>query len=647
MTKKSFFTAACIAAALSATAQKDTLSGSPMNDVVVTATKFPIKQSLSGKVVTVITKEQLEKSSGRTIGELLSTQTGVIINGSNNTLGTNQEVYVRGAGNGKTLILMDGVPVYDPSGIFTTFDLNMINVDQVERIEILKGSHSTLYGSDAIAGVINIITKKSGDKKIGVSANLSAGSYGTFKETIGLNGSVKKTSYNAQYTRVDSKGFSSATDKNNAGNFDKDGFAENLFRASVGQKINDRLNLRAYTHIGNYNTDLDAGAFADDRDYTAKQKNAQVGLSGEYKAGKSTIKANYNYNFVDRVYTDDSTHVGGFAKYSRGGFEAKSHFAEVYSNIYLTKNLELLAGADYRRQSTAQDYLSISSFGPFATALGDTARVNQSGAYASLFFKSKCGFNMEAGTRYNNFNQYGNILTYTLNPSYVLNDKYKFFGNISSGFRAPSLYQVFSEYRNPFTELKPEKSLSIEAGAQYTHKKMNLRAVYFMRNVNDVIVFYSAGAPSFASYYRNYDKQKDKGVELEGSYTIGKFNLSANYTYADGIVQTNNNGKDTSFFNFYRRPKHSTNLNANVQATKKLFINAGAQFIGKRQEAIYASAPAVLAAYYTINVYAEYAICKNLKAFADLKNITDQHYTDIRGFNSRRFNFMAGVNVNL
>lgn len=625
---------------------QDTIKTKQLDEVVVTATKFPIKQSLTGKVVTVIGKEQLEKSSGRTLTEVLNTQAGLIVNGSNNTLGTNQQVFVRGAGSGKTLILIDGIPVYDPSGISSAFDLNLISIDQVERVEILKGSQSTLYGSDAIAGVINIITKKGSGKKFNGTANIAAGSYGTWKATAGADGKINNTTYNVQFTKLKSDGFSAAYDQVGNKNFDKDGFDKNAFRVNLGQKINKDFSVKGYTQLSKYKADIDAGAFADDADYTFTNKNSQAGFGANYSLGKSVLHFNYNYNVTNRTYLDDSASRGGFAIYSKGEYNCKSHFIEAYSNWALSKKTDLLVGADYRTQVTDQKFLSISSFGPFSTALGDSARVKQLGVYASLVLKNFAGFNMEAGGRYNQFDKYGNVFTFSFNPSYVINDEIKIFGNITSGFKAPTLFQVYSQYRNPFGELKPEKSLSVEGGVQYNKQNINLRAVYFIRNVKDNIVFYSAGAPTWQSYYLNADEQKDKGLELEANLSFGKLNLSANYTNLDGEVFTKIGTKDSSYFNLFRRPRQVVNLNAGVQATNKIFINFGVQTIGKRLEAIWGAAPVEMPAYYVWNVYADYKLVKQVKAFVNLKNITDEKYFDVRGYNSRRFNFMAGLNVN-
>jgi vitamin B12 transporter len=644
--KKKIFIAAAVLFSSQLFAQQD--STKSLDEVVMTATKFPIKQSLTGKVVTVIDQQQLQRNSGKSLTEVLNTQAGIIVNGSSNTLGTNQDVYLRGAAAGKTLILLDGVPVYDASGISGAYDLNLINADQVERIEILKGSQSTLYGSDAIAGVINIITKKSGAKKLNANANLAAGSYNTFKGSVGVSGTIKNSNYGIQYTKLTSKGFSTAQDQTGTGNFDKDGIDENVFRANIGQKIG-KLSLRANAQLSNYKTDGDAGPFTDDADYTIKNRNSLVGFGADYALGKSVLHFNYNYNKVNRVYLDDSASRGGFSYYSKGDYTGKSHFIELYSNIGVTKKIDVLVGADYRNQLSDQSYTSVSMFGPFdsPTLSDDSVKVNQFGAYASVVVKNLAGFNIELGGRYNNFNKYGDVFTFSFNPAYVIKNSVKIFGNISSGFKAPSLYQVYSEYRIPAGELKPEKSLSIEGGIQYNNKHVNIRAVYFNREIKDNIVFFSAGAPTYASYYVNADKQKDKGFELEASVDFGKVTLNANYVNLDGKIETKAGTKDTSFFNLYRRPRQTINLNVGIQLCKNWNMNIGVQSISKRYEAMYNAPPVEMPAYYVWNLYSTYTITKNIKIFADFKNITDEKYSEVRGYNSRRFNFMAGINLNL
>ena len=183
-------------------AQQDT-TNKTLDEVIVTANKFPQKQSETGKVVTIITSDQLQKSFGKSISEVLNQQPGLIINGADNNLGTNQTVYTRGASSANTMIMLDGVPLYDASGISNEFDLNNFALDNIERIEILKGSQSTLYGSDAVAGVINIISKKTEKNPFNIHVALSAGSYNTYKGNVSLSGSNGKgETYFVSYNKI-------------------------------------------------------------------------------------------------------------------------------------------------------------------------------------------------------------------------------------------------------------------------------------------------------------------------------------------------------------------------------------------------------------------------------------------------------------
>ena len=140
-------------------------------------------------------------------------------------MGTNQTVYMRGAASGRTLILIDGIPINDGSTIDNSFDLNLLSLGNVERIEIDRGAQSTLYGSDAEAGLINIITTKNDvAKPLNVKATVAGGKFSTYRANAQVYGRVKKMSYNAGYSRLQTKGFSTAYDRTGTKAFDQDGY---------------------------------------------------------------------------------------------------------------------------------------------------------------------------------------------------------------------------------------------------------------------------------------------------------------------------------------------------------------------------------------------------------------------------------------
>jgi vitamin B12 transporter len=566
------------------------------------------------------------------------------INGADNNLGTNQTVYLRGAVAGNTLIMLDGVPLYDASGISSEFDINNFALDNIERIEILKGAQSTLYGSDAVAGVINIITKKSGNKPFNVNVDLSAGSYGTYKGAVSLSGTNGKgQTFFISYNKIKSNGFSSAYDTTGKGNFDKDGFNQDVFHFNYTFKPFKKTSFRLFGKYNNNHADLDAGAFQDDKDYTNHNNNLITGTVIDKKIKKGFIRFQYAYNRFNRNILDDSTDVGGLSKFQKGKYNGTSHFAELYTSLNFSDHLELLTGADYRRNSSSQSYLFYPDYGfPALPISADSAITKQFSYYASLMFKNKKGFNAEAGGRWNHHNIYGSNFTYSFNPFFVVDDHYKLYANISSGYRVPSIYQLYSEYGN--INLKPEVTTSYESGAQLSSEKIKARITGFLRNGKDVFYFYT-NPVTYAGKYINADKQHDYGMETEASYRFSaKFSASFNYSFTDGkIATTNEASNDTSYFNLYKRPKNVVNLFLNYQPTKALFVSANFKSASKAFEPQYMGPDYELKGYYTIGFYGEYQLNRNFKIFTDLENITDQKYFVTRGFTTKGFNFNGGI----
>ena len=236
-----------------------------------------------------------------------------------------------------------------------------------------------------------------------------------------------------------------------------------------------------------------------------------TGIVIDKKVKKGFIRLQYTYNRFNRNFLDDSTDVGGYTKFQSGKYNGTSHFAELYTSLNLNDHLELLTGADYRQNSSSQLYIFYPDYGfPSLPISADSAKTKQLSYYASLMLKHEKGFNMEAGGRWNHHNIYGSNFTYSFNPFYLIDQHYKVYANLSSGYRVPSIYQLYSEYGNK--NLKPEVTTSFEAGAQLSSEKIKARITGFIRDGKDVFYFYTDPV-TYAGKYINADKQHDYGIE--------------------------------------------------------------------------------------------------------------------------------------
>ena len=653
---KKILTLIAIGASTYALAQQDTASTKLLDDVVVTATKFPIKTSSTGKVITVITQQQLEQNGGKDLAQILTEQAGVFIGGANSNYGKDKSVYLRGASTQHTLITVDGVPLYDPSGIGNNFDIRNISINLIERVEILKGSQSTLYGSDAIAGVINIITKKSGNPSKPLSANVLAsyGSNSTLIANAGINIHQKNINYYAGYSYQKTDGINETISTNL--NADKDGYQQTSLQTGMNIKASKNISINPYFRYTKNKGDIDQGAFIDELDYTYDQKSLQAGIKNELQFGKTKLNILYNYNSIDRGYVDDSTKSrNGYDKYSKGTYKGVEHFIDVFANFTLNKKTTLTTGVDYRMSNSNQDFLSIGFFGPYKSSYSnDSLKQNQLAIYTALNFNNNKGFNMELGTRFNRHSVYGNNMVFNFNPSYQVNDDVKVFANISSGYKTPSLYQLFSEYGNK--NLKPEVSLNTEVGLQHLMDNKNIKTqlVLFLRSVQDVHFFYF-NTSTFQAQYINQDKQKDYGVEFEASFNLTKnTTLKTYYTAVDGIINTKkSNGKDTSYNNLLRRPKNSLGINLATKLAKNLNFTTNLNWFGPRNDAYYNSTTfktdyVILTSYVLLDIYLEYTFTKHqIKAFVNARNITNTSFTEISGYNTLGRNIYGGFRINL
>lgn len=591
-----------------------------LNEVVISTTKNEQKQSQTGKVVTVISSEELARSSGRNLAELLNQQAGITVVGAGSNAGKEKSMFFRGAASAYAVILIDGVLVTDPSETGGAFDLRLLAIDQIERIEILRGGQSTIYGSDAVAGVVNIITKKNGTKGNNVYGVASVGSYGTYKGQIGLSSKVDAFTYNLSYSHFKTNGISEA--ENPVGNtqvFDKDGVKQDALNANFSIQVDKRFSINPFARYFEGKYDYDDNAFTDAKN-SSTSKHFNGGLNAIYQLDKGKITLNYSHENTNREYV---------SLYG-GKYQGKMDLLDVFYNQNLGEKVNILLGLDNRATSVSY----------FSSAAVKEPSANLFSTYASLFLHDLSVFNLEVGGRYNKHNKYGENYTYAVTPSINIIKEVKLFGTVSSAFRAPTLDMLFGQY-GANLNLKPEKALTYEAGASFNflNEKINLRVVGFKRDMEDAIIYGATG-------YINQDQQNDKGFEIEPGVKFGKFSLNGYYAYVEGKQISGTKVSDI----LLRRPKNTYGINAGVQATENLYVSANYKFTGERTDSDFSTYPSVnkvLDSYQLFNFYAEYALAKKrVKIFADLKNLTDEKYTEIIGYRTMGFNMNAGVSFN-
>ena len=626
--------------------EQDSISINPLKEVVISDTKFALKKEKSGKVIEVITAEDLAKKSGQSLATVLSQVAGVEINGNQSANGKNLGYYIRGGKNRQVLILIDGIPVTDASGINIEYDLRLLPVEQVERIEVMKGAASTLYGTGAATGVINITLKKSAKKEIQGNAYVNIGSNNTsenkkyngqdFNQGISVNGEIKKVNYFAGFNSTESSGMSQIAEPVGT-KYEEDRFSRQNVIAKLGFKATERLTLDFFGNYdkinANYDFAFDNTGFNDTNINTTTSEQVRFGFSPKYKYKKGEFVLNSGFTRLKRDYDELSTWTNTV---DNSLYKSRSVVLDAFNKHNFNKEFALILGTNYQ-------FHDMMSQTPFSTIENEAAKFAILDGYTTLVYNSSFGLNVNAGLRLNNHSEYGNNLVYNFNPSFNFKTSFplKVLASYSTAFITPSLYQLYSEYGN--TELTPEKNKTIEAGfeTELLNKKVKLNAVGFYRDQNNAIDFYF-NSTTFESFYINIDgKSKAKGIETALSlFLTEKINLNANYTFTqvDKILNR-------------LIPKHKANASIDFQPNKRTLLNLNYQYIDARKDAFFNGNTFVvdtiqLGSYQLLNALAKYELIQNrLTVFGTVTNIFNEEFVENAGYSTRGRNFKLGINI--
>lgn len=609
-----------------------------LDEVVVTNSRFEIKREDSGKVITKITLKELEKLQGKSIAEIINNTVGIEINGTKSNAGQNLSYFVRGGRNRQVLILIDGIALSDASQIANDYDLRLLNANQVESIEILKGASSTLYGSGAATALINIKLKEASMKPISANFRSVLGSNQSqsdndyhlenFKNSVSINGTVNKLNYLASFGNQFTDGLSAIK----LGS-EKDVFNTINGHIKLGYKFSNVFNFSMYGSFDKYKADFDDGFMFQDADNMIKANQHRIGMSSNYKYKNGSIIVNAATNNIERDVTSNYPNI----------YKAKSYLMDVYNKYNFNDTFYTVLGVNY------QDNRIESFEVPFgSTSLEQSISPNDAtftivDPYVNVVYTSNFGLNINSGLRFNNHSEYGSHFVYSINPSFKEDVNFGYIKGLvsySTAYITPSLYQLFEPtYGN--INLKPEENTTLEIGAELSiTNKATTSIVYFNRKETNFIDFVDLG--NWVFQYKNTDESfTASGVELIADYKFSsKVSIKANATYTK--IEDNLN---------LRIPEIKVNAKLNYQVNDHLFMSASYQFNDDRNDTFYnnvtfANEDVTLKSYSLLDFYASHKLINNkVTLFTNVTNILNSNYEELYGYSTKGRNITFGFNL--
>ena len=624
-----------------------------MSDVVVTATRTEKPAFEIASSVSVIDSAEITNSNSASVFDLLKNVPGLSFTrqGGNGSL---SNIYIRGANAGQSLVLIDGVEVNltsDPSGVY---DFSELPVDNIERIEVLRGPQSTLYGSDALAGVINIITKKGeGPSKLSLSAE--GGSYNTYKALFGLNGSLKRLQYSLTMSRTGSDGFSNASSA--YGNTEKDGYHFNNLSSVLGYQLNKITQINLFTRYTKSKSDYDrfGGKYGDDPTYVFNQEEFSIRGEGGLKLLEGKWDQKFGLSFIRNVrdYSFDTSATSHFYPsyiydYSWSNYDGRKYKLDWQNDFRINQSNLLTFGAEYEIEQSASEYYALNYIpdpdNPDIISAIPERESNTTGIFLQDQINLEERFFTTTGIRFDHHNRFGSQFTYRFSQAYMLwATGTKFKGTIGSGFKAPSLYYLYDPaYGNE--SLKPEKSFGWELGIeQYLFGKgISIGATYFHNRFTDMFGF------DYVTFKTiNINKALTEGAELYLDAKLNnELNVKINYTYTDARdISTNSPDYDKKLV---RRPENKTGIYADYRFNSKADINTEMIWAGPREDIDFMTYQRVtLKSYVLINLAGHYDLFDFLRLNVRVENLLDTDYEEVFGYATPRLSFYGGFKLKI
>jgi vitamin B12 transporter len=576
-------------------------------ELVISATRLPIPEDEAPASVSVLTAKDFEIKQTERVADALRSVPGLSVVQSG-TAGQLTSVFIRGLRSEHTQVLLDGVPVNQ--GLAGLFNFADLTIDNIERIEIVRGPQSTVYGPRALAGVIQIFTKQ-GSGTPEATASFEGGSYDTFRETLASSGQVGPIDYSFGASRLDT---------NNARPNNQ--YRLWSFVGNVGWSPNDQLRLSTlFTYsradTGNPNTIFDpkpVDNFLTERWLIAPHLDWKPSEEWEHKL----IFA------YDQERQVNDPNEDGFVGPTRALFTRLT--IDYQNNFRPAKWLTIVSGFFFNQVSAGQERPLISQdFGPQPTSISDYTQ--ERAVFLEATATPLAGLNLVAGGRYDHFNQFGGIWTYRFAGSYrIAPIDTIVHASVATGFSPPSSQDKI--FGNNF-DLEPEKDLSWEFGAEQRlwGGRARIAATWFHNDLSNLIGFNGL----FDTL--NLGAARTQGLEAEMELRpIDDLVFSASYTYLDAEKTSATDIAQPVGSRLPRRPRNEVYVSASYLWRGRLRTTAEAKFVTAREELNFGGPNFDIEDYCYANFAAEYAINSHLTIFGRVDNLTNESYAEVFGF---------------
>jgi len=572
--------------------------------------------------VNVITSEEIQEKHYKTVAEALNSIAGISYT-SNGGIGSTTNIQLRGASNSRTLVLIDGARYQDPSST-NGANISHLMIENIEQIEVIKGAQSGIWGADASAGVINIITKKA-KNGTHLNANVEGGSFNSKK--YGATASYKENAFDIQLSanKITSDSFTSQAPKDEKlSQYEDDAYSNLTLSLKAGYNFTDdaRLSLSI--------TDIDAlkdyDSFGNPDDDTMKSDVHDRVYNLQYTQGYNnhniTLKAQKSEFARDELGT-----VGNAA----WGLEFVKNFNGETINLELSDNIKynqedfVIVGLGHSKDDVDYEMTDNS-----------TKQKDNSDNFIYLTNSNKFGdFILTESLRYDDYNNFDSKFTGKIGAKYQLNQDIFFTSNIGIGYNVPNIVQELNPWGGVNSELNPENTKSFDISFGYK----SFKATYFYNKVTDLIEWYDPdGWGGNPAIYKNLEGESTfKGIELEYSQAIiESILLSLNYT---SLSAQDKDGKELA-----RRPKETLKLSLDLYPIDDLHLGIFGEYIGKRYNGFDKSGEQT-GKYTLVNFTANYDINQNFSIYAKVDNVFDTSYQVIDGYATAPLSGYLGLNA--